>query len=81
MAILRARWREYNETADAAHPLDPLSARELAAVTSTLRAHEDFAALSERTRFVTISLREPSEGRHPRLGRTGARRRAARPRR
>jgi primary-amine oxidase len=42
-----------------AHPLDPLSASELAAVTSILRAHDGFAALSQRTRFVTISLHEP----------------------
>jgi primary-amine oxidase len=41
------------------HPLDPLSASELASVTSILRAHDGFAALGERTRFVTIALREP----------------------
>ena len=41
------------------HPLDPLSARELASVTAVLRAHEGFATLGERTRFVTIALREP----------------------
>ena len=41
------------------HPLDPLSASELASVTASLRAHEAFAALGERTRFVTIALREP----------------------
>jgi primary-amine oxidase len=46
-------------TAAAAHPLDPLSVSEVLAVTSLIRAHEGFAALSERTRFVTISLREP----------------------
>ena len=41
------------------HPLDPLTATEVAAVTSVLRRHDGFAALSERTRFVTISLLEP----------------------
>ena len=30
-------------------------------MTSILRAHDGFAALSQRTRFVTISLREPSK--------------------
>ena len=44
-----------------AHPLDPLSQTEVAAVTATLRAHDGFAALSERTRFVSIALREPAK--------------------
>ena len=41
------------------HPLDPLTATEVAAVSSIVRAHAEFAALSERTRFISISLREP----------------------
>jgi primary-amine oxidase len=41
------------------HPLDPLTATEVAAVTSILRGYDRFAALSERTRFVTIALLEP----------------------
>jgi primary-amine oxidase len=43
------------------HPLDPLSAAEVAAAASTLRRHHDFASLSERTRFITIALLEPSK--------------------
>jgi primary-amine oxidase len=41
------------------HPLDPLTAKEVATVTSTVRGHDGFASLSERTRFVTITLLEP----------------------
>jgi primary-amine oxidase len=41
------------------HPLDPLTATEVATVTSAVRRHAGFAALSERTRFVTITLLEP----------------------
>ncbi|HET6172744.1 MAG TPA: primary-amine oxidase [Gaiellales bacterium] len=42
-----------------AHPLDPLTAPEIAAVTAAMRADDAFASLGERTRFVTIALREP----------------------
>jgi primary-amine oxidase len=41
------------------HPLDPLTAREIATVTSAVRGHDGFGSLSERTRFVTITLLEP----------------------
>jgi primary-amine oxidase len=41
------------------HPLDPLTTAEVAAVTSIVRSHGEFPSLSERTRFITISLREP----------------------
>ncbi len=43
------------------HPLDPLTAAEVATVTSVVRAHGGFAALSGRTRFVSIALREPDK--------------------
>ena len=39
--------------------LDPLTADEISAVTSTVRAAPQFASLSGRTRFITITLREP----------------------
>ncbi len=41
------------------HPLDPLTANEIATVTSAVRGHDAFASLSQRTRFVTITLLEP----------------------
>ena len=41
------------------HPLDPLTAEEVTIVTSSVRGHDEFASLSERTRFVTITLLEP----------------------
>jgi Cu2+-containing amine oxidase len=37
------------------HPLAPPSASELASATSILRAHERFATLGERSRFVTTA--------------------------
>ena len=49
-------------------------------MTSILRGHEGFAALSERTRFVTISLREPPKDAILAWA-AGAPRPAARPRR
>ena len=39
--------------------LDPLSAEEIGAVTATVRGAPEFAALSGRPRFITITLREP----------------------
>jgi Cu2+-containing amine oxidase len=42
MAILREPWREYNGQEAAPHPLDPLTASEIAAVAATVRAHEAF---------------------------------------
>jgi primary-amine oxidase len=42
-----------------AHALDPLTATEVAAVTRIVRSHAEFASLSEGTRFISISLREP----------------------
>ena len=41
------------------HPLDPLTAADVAAASSIVRSHGEFASLSERTRFISISLREP----------------------
>jgi Cu2+-containing amine oxidase len=40
------------------HPLDPLTASEVAAVAATVQLHEAFASLSERARFVSIAVRE-----------------------
>ena len=54
-----------NEAAHTSHvlrafaALDPLTADEISAVTSTVRAAPQFASLSGRTRFITITLREP----------------------
>ena len=39
--------------------LDPLSADEITAVTTAVRGSSQFEALSGRTRFITITLREP----------------------
>ncbi len=39
--------------------LDPLSADEITAVTAAVRGSSQFEALSRRTRFITITLREP----------------------
>ena len=44
-----------------AHPLDPLTAAELAASPRRCAATTAFASLGERTRFVTIALREPAK--------------------
>jgi primary-amine oxidase len=41
------------------HPLDPLTATEVAAVARIVRGHAEFATLSDRTRFVSIALAEP----------------------
>ena len=41
------------------HPLDPLIATEVGAVTSILRGYRGFASLGERNRFVTVALLEP----------------------
>jgi primary-amine oxidase len=46
-------------TGPGAHPLDPLSAAEVAAARSSVRSHAEFAALGERTRFISIALHEP----------------------
>src|SRR5689334_18962296 len=43
----------------AVHPLDPLSAEEVGAVASAVRAHDGFTGRGERTRFITIDLAEP----------------------
>ncbi len=42
-----------------AHPLDPLGAGEITAVTRILRGCDQFASLSDGSRFVTIALAEP----------------------
>ena len=44
---------------DQAHPLDPLTAAELDAAADIVRESPEFAAHSERIRFVTVALREP----------------------
>src|ERR1700733_7997596 len=41
--------------------LDPLSADEIRAVTSMVRAAPQFAAFGSRWRFITIALREPTK--------------------
>ena len=46
-------------TAGGAHPLDPLSAAEVAAVAASVRSDARFAALGARSRFITIALLEP----------------------
>jgi primary-amine oxidase len=46
-------------TGSGVHPLDPLTAEEIAEVTSVVRGHDAFASLGGRTRFITIALREP----------------------
>jgi primary-amine oxidase len=43
------------------HPLDPLSAGEIAETTAAVRASERYAALRGRARFITIELREPDK--------------------
>ena len=43
------------------HPLDPLSAAEIAATAATVRAHPQFADLSPDTRFITMELAEPDK--------------------
>src|SRR3954451_14120601 len=45
----------------AIHPLDPLTAREIAETAAAVRASERFAALRGRLRFITIELREPDK--------------------
>jgi primary-amine oxidase len=49
------------QRAAGAHPLDPLSAAEVGAVASALRADERFATLGERSRFILIALLEPAK--------------------
>ena len=41
--------------------LDPLSPREIAEAAAAVRRAAEFAALSERVRFITITLREPAK--------------------
>jgi primary-amine oxidase len=43
------------------HPLDPLTAGEIAATTAAIRASERYASLPGRVRFITIELREPDK--------------------
>jgi primary-amine oxidase len=43
----------------AGHPLDPLTAAEVARAASVVRADNAFAAQSSRCRFITIALQEP----------------------
>ncbi len=43
------------------HPLDPLSATEIATAAATVRAHPQFAELSPDTRFITMELSEPDK--------------------
>jgi len=41
------------------HPLDPLSAEEVAATSAIVRASAGYRAASEAIRFITVALREP----------------------
>ncbi len=43
------------------HPLDPLSAPEIEAVATAVRAHSEFSTLSADTRFITMELAEPDK--------------------
>ena len=55
------------------HPLDPLSAAEIAATTDVVRAHTGFATLSADTRFITMELAEPDKAAVLAWGAGGAR--------
>ena len=55
------------------HPLDPLSAAEIAATTDVVRAHTEFATLSADTRFITMELAEPDKAAVLAWGAGGAR--------
>jgi primary-amine oxidase len=46
----------------AAHPLDPLTDEEIAAIGEIVRSSDGYRAASERIRFITIELREPAKG-------------------
>ncbi|MFL6041934.1 MAG: primary-amine oxidase, partial [Gaiellales bacterium] len=50
---------EGTQQRSAAHPLDPLSAEEVAAASAAVRASERHQAQSDRCRFVTVDLAEP----------------------
>jgi primary-amine oxidase len=50
---------EGTQQRSAAHPLDPLSAEEVAAASAAVRASERYRAQSDRCRFVTVDLAEP----------------------
>ena len=63
--------------AAAGHPLDPLTAPEVAAATAIVRASDGYGAQSDRCRFITIALQEPAKD--GRAG-VGGRRARARPR-
>jgi primary-amine oxidase len=43
------------------HPLDPLTAEEIAASTAAVRAAPQFGELGARVRFITVDLREPAK--------------------
>ena len=43
------------------HPLDPLTAEEIAASTAAVRAARQFGELGPRARFITVDLREPTK--------------------
>jgi primary-amine oxidase len=43
------------------HPLDPLTATEVADAAAIVRAHDGFASLGARSRFITIALLEPAK--------------------
>jgi primary-amine oxidase len=47
--------------AAAGHPLDPLTAPEVAAATAIVRASDGYGAQSDRCRFITIALQEPTK--------------------
>ncbi len=50
---------EGTQQRSAAHPLDPLSAEEVATASAAVRASERYRAQSDRCRFVTVDLAEP----------------------
>jgi primary-amine oxidase len=43
------------------HPLDPLTAEEIAATAAAVRAAPQFRELGRRARFITVDLREPAK--------------------
>lgn len=48
---------------DTSHPLDPLSAEEITRTVAALRSSREFREVTERIRFITVSLREPTKDR------------------
>ena len=63
--------------APAAHPLDPLTASEVASVAAVVRASDAFRGRSDRCRFITVALQEPAKDARARVGGRGRRAAAA----